>query len=377
MVHRCAVRSARATGAAVAVALVALPGVVAGHVQYVADGRRPGGPGELLAAVLADPVGVGLLAAGSVGVGAAVAGYLRWRPFAADVAAFRRALDGYRDLLPWLVRLSMGLPLVGAGFAGYLFAPTVAAPVEVHGLTLGAPALRLFGVTAGFLLLFGLATRAVAATTLLAYLVCLAAEPSLLLAFEYVPGLAAVVLLGGGRPSADDVVETMAADGRTVYASVDPAYRRVVVPVRRRIEPHGSLVPVALRLGLGVAFVYLGVTQKLLDPGPAYAVVAKYRLTEVVPVSPALWVFGAGVTEAVVGLALAAGAFTRATAGVAFLLLTTTLFGLPDDPVLAHVGLFGLVSALLVTGAGPRSVDAALRRRRDAGPDGTTEGGTD
>jgi uncharacterized membrane protein YphA (DoxX/SURF4 family) len=375
MVHKRAGRSARAAVAGVAGASAALPGVSAAHVQYVADDSRPGGPGELLAAVLADPVGVALLAGGAVGTVAAAAGYLRWRPFGADVDAFRRALDGYRDLLPWLVRLAMGLPLVGAGFAGYLFAPTVAAPVAVHGLTLGAPALRLFGVTAGFLLLFGLATRLVAATTLLVYLAALAAEPSLLLAVEYVPGLIAIALLGGGRPSADDVVEAMAADGRTVYASVDPAYRRVVVPVRRRLDPHRPLVPVALRIGLGFAFVYLGVTQKLLDPGPAYAVVEKYQLTRVVPVSPSLWVFGAGVTEAAVGLALAAGAFTRASAGVAFLLLTTTLFGLPDDPVLAHVTLFGLVSALLVTGAGPHSADALLHAASAA--DGPTDGGGD
>ncbi|MFB6156503.1 MAG: DoxX family protein [Haloferacaceae archaeon] len=347
--------------AAVGLALAAFPAVVAGHVKYVTDEQRPGGFGDLLAAVLSDPLGLALVGGGGlVGVGG-VLGYLRFQPFAADVGAFRRALAGYRDLVPWLVRLSVGLPLVGAGFAGYLFAPVVTAPVDLFGLTLGAAALRLFGVTAGFFLLFGLATRLVAAATLLVYLVALAADPRLLLAFEYVPGLLAAVLLGGGRPSADDIIEEVAADDRTVYSSFDPLYRRVVVPFRRRVEPYEPLVPLVLRVGLGVAFVYLGVTQKLLDPGGAYAVVAKYDLTSVVPVSPALWVFGAGVTEAVVGLALAAGAFTRASSSVAFLLFTTTLFGLPDDPVLAHISLFGLVSAVLVTGAGPYSVDARLR----------------
>ncbi|MFB6281827.1 MAG: DoxX family protein [Haloferacaceae archaeon] len=365
-------RTAATAAVAGAAALAALPGVAAGHVQYVTDGRRPGDAAELLAAVLADPVAVALLAGGAVGVVGGAAAYLGRRPLAADVDAARRALAGYRDLLPWLVRLSVGLPLVGAGFAGYLFSPAVTPPVDVFGVALGAAALRLFGVTAGFLLLFGLATRLVAAGTLLCYLVCLAAAPSLLLAVEFVPGLLAAVLLGGGRPSADDAIETLAADERTVYATVDPFYRRLVVPLRRRIEPYGRLVPVVLRVGLGVAFVYLGVTQKLLDPGPAYAVVEKYRLAAVVPVSPALWVFGAGVVEAAVGTALLVGAFVRANAAVAFLLLTTTLFGLPDDPVLAHVSLFGLVSALLVTGAGPYAVDARLGRESaaDAPPAG-------
>jgi uncharacterized membrane protein YphA (DoxX/SURF4 family) len=88
--------------------------------------------------------------------------------------------------------------------------------------------------------------------------------------------------------------------------------------------------------------------------------VDKYALTTIVPVSPMLWVFGAGLVEAVVGLALLAGAFTRGTAAVAFGMLTLTLFGLPDDPVVAHVSLFGLCSALLVTGAGRYSLDAAV-----------------
>ncbi|MFB6079498.1 MAG: DoxX family protein [Haloferacaceae archaeon] len=344
------------------VVLAALPGVAAGHVKYVTHDRHAGSAARLFAAVLGDPTSVALVVAVALGVVASVAAYLRWRPFGADVDAARRALAGYRDLLPWLVRLSVGLPLVGAGFAGYLFAPVVTPPVDVFGLGLGATALRLFGVTAGFLLLFGLATRLVAAATLLCYLVALAAVHPLVLAFEYVPGLLAVALLGGGRPSADDVIETLAADERTAYAAVDPVYRRLVVPLRNRIQPYAPLVPVVLRLGLGVAFVYLGVTQKLLAPGPAVAVVEKYHLTAVVPVSPALWVFGAGVAESAVGLALALGAFTRASAAVAFLLFTATLFGLPDDPVLAHVSLFGLVSALLVTGAGPYAVDAVLGR---------------
>lgn len=89
----------------------------------------------------------------------------------------------------------------------------------------------------------------------------------------------------------------------------------------------------------------------------------KYGLTGVVPVPPELWVVGAGLVETAVGLALVAGAFTRACSAVAILLFTTTLFALPDDPVLAHVSLFGLASVLVVTGAGPYSVDRWLARR--------------
>jgi uncharacterized membrane protein YphA (DoxX/SURF4 family) len=82
----------------------------------------------------------------------------------------------------------------------------------------------------------------------------------------------------------------------------------------------------------------------------------------VVPVSEGAWILGAGLVEFAVGAALVAGLLTRGTAALAFVVLTTTLFGLPDDPVLAHVTLFGLVSAIFTLGAGPLSVDRALDR---------------
>jgi len=62
-------------------------------------------------------------------------------------------------------------------------------------------------------------------------------------------------------------------------------------------------------------------------------------------------VVGAGVTEIAVGLALIAGFFTRGAAALSFVLFTATLFGLPDDPVLAHVALFGMASAVFTLGS--------------------------
>jgi len=59
-----------------------------------------------------------------------------------------------------------------------------------------------------------------------------------------------------------------------------------------------------------------------------------------------------------VGLLLVAGYLTRAAAATAFLMLVVTLFGLPDDPVLAHVTLFGMLSAVFTLGSGPLGVDA-------------------
>jgi uncharacterized membrane protein YphA (DoxX/SURF4 family) len=329
-------------------------GTAGAHVKYVTEETANEDPLGFLLGALSEPLNLALLVGGGVGAVGVVAGYLWFRPLRADFRAARRALRSYRDLVPWMLRLALGLPLVGAGYNGYLFSPVVTLPgAEV--------AVRLFGIGVGFLLLFGLATRLVALAGLAGYLVALAAAPArVMLAFEYLPGFVAIILAGGGRPSADHMIHRMADDDRTLYSDLDPLHTRLVEPFRRRIEPYASLFPTVVRVGMGVAFVYLGLAEKLLAPGQAMAVVAKYDLTAVVPVSPELWVVGAGLTEIAVGLVLIAGFLTRGAAAVAFVLFTTTLFGLPDDPVLAHVSLFGLASVLMVTGSGPLALDRWL-----------------
>lgn len=66
---------------------------------------------------------------------------------------------------------------------------------------------------------------------------------------------------------------------------------------------------------------------------------------------------GAGTTEFALGVALIVGLFTRGVAAIAFGIFTLTLFALPGDPVLAHVSLFGLTTALLITGSGRIALD--------------------
>jgi len=320
------------------------------HVDYVAPG-----PGEAVDAVafavrtLSDPFVAALFVGGALALAGALGGYLYVAPRVSDVAVLRRTLAGYADLVPWMLRLSMGLPLLGAGFAGYLFSPVVATP----------PGLGLVQVGFGFLLLVGLATRATALAALALYLVTLATTPAAVLAVEYVPGLLALAVVGGGRPSADEMLDAVATAEGTLYGRVDPVHRLAAV-AGDLLDPYRRYVPTLLRVGLGVAFVYLGLVEKLADPGTALAVVAKYNLTGVVPVPAEAWVVGAGVAEVALGLSLVAGFFTRGAGAAAFLLFTLTLFGLPDDPVLAHVTLFGLASAVFTLGSGPFALDRRI-----------------
>ncbi|WP_251341700.1 DoxX family protein [Haloplanus halophilus] len=361
-------RLRRVATAGIAAAFVAARPVAA-HVDYVTEGGD-GGPGvvEFLTAVFTTPLNLALLGAGGVAVAVATAGWLRYGDHLRDVTVTRQTLRSYSPYLGWLLRLATGLPLMGAGFGGYLFSPAV--PVEA----------RLVQVTLAFLLLFGLATRLAAAAGLVVYAVSLATQfPTLLLSSEYVAGFLGILVVGPGQPSADLLFRRLVLTDGTMASR----FRDVTTPsdLLAGVGVEKPVAPLLIRLFLGFNFAYLGVTEKWLNPGRALQVVEKYGLTRVVPVAPEMWVFGAGLGELVVGLCILTGTFTRSAAGAGFLILTTTLFGLPDDPVLAHVTLFGLTSALLITGSGPvaldRSVVPALRARfgrprsRD---DGTTAG---
>jgi uncharacterized membrane protein YphA (DoxX/SURF4 family) len=329
----------------------------AAHVDYVTEGEGESiDPVAFVVEVLSDPFNAAVFFGSGAAITGLVAGYLWLRPTITDVVVLRRKLASYGDLVPWMLRLSVGLPLVGAGFQGYLFAPTLGFDPTAN------PALRASFVGIGFFVLFGLATRIVSALGLSLFAwVLVTADPGVVIAMEYVPILLSLVVVGGGRPSADDMLLEVASTADTYYGRIDPVHHLkafldgTMAPLRR-------YVPTILRVGMGITFVYLGLIQKLADPGQSLLVVDRYDLTSVVPVDPGLWVVGAGLTEIAVGSALIVGFFTRGAAAVSFVLFTTTLFGLPDDPVLAHVTLFGMASAVFTLGAGPLSIDRWIGR---------------
>lgn len=346
---------------AILFSLLLASSVASGHVEYVGDGER-GDPVAFFVDALLNPVVIAALVAGGIGIVAMIVLYLHVRPFSRDIAVFRQAMEDYSDLVPWLLRLGFGLPLIGAGFAGYFFAPVVS-PV-----LLGSVPSRLLQIGLGFLLLFGLATRVAALVGLAVYVLTLLTQSDLLFALEWIPGFIAIALVGSGRPSADHTLQQVAAADGTFYGEIDPIHR-VADWLANRLEPYRRYLPTIIRIGMGVAFAFLGLAEKLLAPTLALGVVQQYGFSEVTPVPPELWVLGAGLSELALGLALVLGFFTRATALTALFVFTLTLFALPNDPVLAHIGLFSLASTLLITGAGPYALDNLISTTSPANSD--------
>lgn len=312
------------------------------HVDYVTDPEPSPDPIGFLLDALGQPWTLPILFGGAVVVGLLVLAWARWRPLEGARARFVERAETYTEYLPWIVRLSVGLVLIGAGLSRHLFEPIIEAP--------GPVALLL--TACGFLLLLGLAVRPAALAALAAYAVALPMHPELIMMLDVAGGLAVAAVLGPGRPSVDDLLRAAFPRG--------PGAKAATTNLAAGRED--DVVPLLIRLGLGGAFIASGIVDKIVIYDQALAAVDQYHLTAVVPVTPEMWVIGSAVVETALGVAVLLGALTRLCAVVAFAVLAQALFALPNDPVIAHVALFGLSSALVILGAGRWSVDRQLLR---------------
>jgi uncharacterized membrane protein YphA (DoxX/SURF4 family) len=311
--------------------------IVVAHVDYVTDPGASSDPIGFLLETLAQPGALALLLAGAVVAIGLVLAWAWWRPLEDARLRFVERARTYDEFLPWIVRLSVGLVLIGSGLSRVRFMPTI----EAGGLV----SLLLTGC--GFLLLLGLAVRPAALVALGAYVVTFVSHPELVMMLDVAGALGVAALLGPGRPSLDDLLRAAFPQGPGARAATQNLGR----------GRSDDLVPLMVRLGLGGAFIASGIADKLLIYDQALAAVERYSLADVVPVPPELWVVGAFIIETALGIAILAGVLTRFSAALGFAVLTLALFALPDDPVIAHVGLFGMCSVLVVTGAGRWSLD--------------------
>lgn len=310
------------------------------HVDYVTDPADSSDPIGFLLDALAQPGNLVVLVLGALVVVGLVVAWAVVRPLEEPRRRFVERAETYVDYLPWIVRLSVGLVLIGSGLSRVQFLPTL----EAGGL------MALLLTACGFLLLLGLAVRPAALVALGAYVVTLVANPQLVMMLDVAGGLGVMMLLGPGTPSLDDLLRAAFPRGPGARVATENLGER-------RTD---DLVPLLVRLGIGGAFAASGIVDKLLIHDQALAAVERYRLTDVVPVGPELWVVGAVLIETALGIAILLGVLTRASAVLGFVVLTLAMFALPDDPVISHVGLFGLASVLVVTGAGRWSLDRVV-----------------
>jgi uncharacterized membrane protein YphA (DoxX/SURF4 family) len=250
------------------------------------------------------------------------AGVLLRRPIAKMMAPkWKQVVERVRTYemhVPWILRLSLGIALIGAGSAGEALVPTVAAVPWVGSLE----------VVVGFCLLAGFLLTPSAFLVAVLWVVCVVREPYVLGNLELFAAAVGLLLLADPKPGIDHLL------GIPFFS-----------PLRRM----ASFLPLVLRVGLGGAMLYLAVYEKFLHSMASAVVADTYDLTQVIPVSVSAWVYGAGLVEALIGIGFIVGRYVRPLAALAFVVLTLSFFYFGEE-VYAHVTLFGVLSCVFILG---------------------------
>lgn len=304
------------------------------HVAYVIGGKNAdmlkGEDWDYLFSPFSDPRNIALMA-GTLGVIVALVSIAKHSAvIRANIKYAIKRLDSYHELIPWIIRLSLGVSLIGSGTGSYLISPIL----DMH------PEFATLQIVLGFLFLLGFLLVPSVLITIGLYLFALTQHVYLIGNIDILALAFAFLIFHSARPGLDDIL------GFSLLSRI-------------RIDRH-YLAPM-LRAGIGVTMIFLAIYEKFLNPIMADAVINKFAMTSIVPVSPAMWVLSAGIIEIIVGVFLLLGVHTRVVSCLAFIVMTGSFFFFKES-VAAHVTLFGLLSILMIEGGGRWSLDSFGRK---------------
>lgn len=241
------------------------------------------------------------------------------------VARIEEKAESYYELISWMLRLGLGIAFIGAGVEKVLISPLL--PISSP-----FPSLEIL---LGFLFLLGFLLTPTIFISIILFLFALSKNFYLLGNLEILASLIALLILSQPKPGLDDLLG---------------------IPSFSFLKSFKDFTPLILRIGIGGAMMFLAVYEKFLNPHLSEIVVRNYHLTSIIPVSPEMWVFSAGIIEFLVGLFLFLGFKTRLTSTIAFIVLSLSFFYFGEE-VYSHVTLFSVLSVLFVTGGGKLSID--------------------
>lgn len=229
-----------------------------------------------------------------------------------------RRTKTYPELFGWILRLSLGIALLGAGTSGVLLSPGIST----------SPSLAFLETLLGFFLLIGflVGPAAIIATLLSVYTLTLGSYS--LSHLDILAIALSICLLCDARPGVDDILS---------------------IPQMAFFTRWRNLVPSLLARGVGISMVYLAVYEKFLNPHMSALVVDRFSLPSVIPVSTPMWVLSAGLIEFVVGALLIFRVKPRLISAIAFLVLSLSFFYFKEG-VSSHITLFGSLSLIFCYG---------------------------
>jgi len=256
-------------------------------------------------------------------------------------------LERFAPYAPLALGLHLGLALVVAAIVGILFAP--AKNLEVGSENVFGFLILTAEAMCGLMIVLGLATRA--AAILLALLGLIAMVPfsvESILEQVHIFGIAIFLFLVGRGPLSLDRV------------------RGVTPPVTGAEIPRASLT--LLRVMLGFAVFYGALTEKLLNPGLAEALLAERpylnvtRLVGPLALPDSQFAFLAGATELVIGAVIVSPWVTRPVMAIGALIFTASLFVFGWKELLGHFPFYGIFFLLFIAPkADSRRVQGAMQ----------------
>ena len=253
-----------------------------------------------------------------------------------------RSLERYAKTGPLALRIALGAALVAAAAANWLFVPSLVLDQNAFGF-----GLRAVEVLCGLLFLAGFLTRF--AAIVLAILGIAAMVPfsiESILEQIHILGIAAFLFIAGPGP-----------------VSLD-ARRYADRSIEHEKAPAAAINLLRIAMGFGIA--YGALTEKLLNPALAQALLDQRPFLNVLrPLGAGdpVFIWLAGVTELVIGIVILSGQITRPVMAVGFALFTVTLvvFGLPE--LIGHLPYYGIMLTLFIApDADSWQVRRALRR---------------
>jgi len=253
-----------------------------------------------------------------------------------------RSLERYAKTGPLALRIALGVALIAASAANWLFVPSLVLDRDAVGI-----ALRVVEAACGLLFLAGLFMRYTAMVLALLGIVAM---------FPF---------------SIESILEQVHILGIAVYLFIAGAG---AVSLDARRQAHRSIqhenAPAAainlLRIAMGFGIAYGALTEKLLNPPLAQALLDQSPFLNVLRplgVTDPVFIWLAGMTELAVGVVILSGQITRPVMAVGFALFTVTLivFGLPE--LIGHLPYYGIMLTLFIApDADSWRVQRALRR---------------
>ncbi|MFT5352341.1 MAG: hypothetical protein ACI9GH_000188, partial [Candidatus Paceibacteria bacterium] len=208
--------------------------------------------------------------------------------------------NGYKIFIPWILRLSAGIALIGSGVSNSLVSPVV----SVHG------GLATLEILLGFLLMAGFLVVPTAMVSIFLYILAFQTDWYVLGNLDFLAVVFALLLVDNERPGIDDLLG---------------------IPHFSPFNKFKKLAPFVLRVGIGGAMMFLAVYEKFLNPHISEIIVRNFGLMDIVPLDPSIWVLSAGIIEFAIGAALLVGYRTRLMSTIAFAVLSLSFFHFGED----------------------------------------------